>query len=564
MARLSSLFRGLRIERRNVVPDIVAGATFAIVNVPQGMANAVLASVNPVAGLYALMIAMPVGALFTSSIYMNVSTTGALSVAAGEALYGIPENDKIPALVALVIMIGAAQLLMGLLRFGRLVRYVSNSVMTGFITGIAILIVLGSLPDITGYQSELSNHFLRLGDTLLNWRSFDFAAVCFGVATIVLIFAAQATSLAKFSLIIALAAVTLLVQFIGAMFSLGATELVGDVATIPRSLPAPLLPNLDYLPDLILPAVAIAVIGLVQGAGVGQSYPNPDGRFPDTSQDFVGQGAANMAASVFGAIPSGGSMSGTAVNVQAGARTRWSNIFAGLIVIVIVFFLVDLVKLVPMAGLGGLLFVVGFQNISLTNISMIWSTGMLARMAMLATLLATLLMPLQYAILFGIALSFVLQVLRTSNQIEVRQLSLVEDGFPTDLPGPTELAPNEASVLRVRGALFFASAQVLEAKLPDPSSGHRSAVVLVLRDVDDLGSTVIRYLQRYASDLQQNQSKLFLTGVNENLRGQLERTGLLARLGQGSVFLEEEQIGAALNKALFTARDWIEQQGGSS
>src|SRR5271157_5767877 len=130
------MLSGLELERRNLGRDLVAGATFAIVNVPQGMANAVLATVSPVAGLYALMVAMPVGAIFTSSVFMNVSTTGALSVAAGEALAPYEGDQKVAVLIGLVLMTGSIQLVFGVLRFGRLIRFVSHAVMTGFITGI--------------------------------------------------------------------------------------------------------------------------------------------------------------------------------------------------------------------------------------------------------------------------------------------------------------------------------------------------------------------------------------------------------------------------------------------
>ncbi|CUK19960.1 putative sulfate transporterc/MT1781 [Ruegeria denitrificans] len=551
---------GLKIDRRNVVSDLVAGATFAIVNVPQGMANAVLATVNPVAGLYALMVAMPVGAIFTSSVFMNVSTTGALSVAVGEALYGVEDDRKIGALIGLVMMIGMVQLIFGLLRMGRLVRYVSNSVMTGFITGIAALIILGSIPDITRFESAQPNHLLRLSDTALNWRSFDTASVIIGVATIVLIFLIQQTRLSKFSLVLALGATTGLAT----LFQGGSIVLVKDVAIIPRSLPTPMLPDLSYFPELILPAIAIAVIGLVQGAGVGQSFPNPDGRFPDTSRDFVGQGAANLTASVFGSIPSGGSMSGTAVSVQAGACSRWSNIFAGVTVVLIVFLFVDMVKLVPMAGLGGLLFVVGVQNVQPKSIAVIWRTGTMARAGFTATLVATLLLPLQFAILLGIAISFVLQILRSANQIEVRQISLVEGGFPIERPGATALEEGEITVLRIRGELFFASAQALEAQLPEADTGRHSVVLLVLRDVDDLGSTIIRLLSRYSKELEHHDSKLVLTGVNNKLQGQLKRTGLLKRLSQENVFEEQAEIGAALNDAMEQSRIWIDAKRSQS
>ena len=132
------------------------------------MGNAVLATVNPVFGLYTLMVATPVGALFTSSVFMNVSTTGALSVAAGDALVYFPGEQKIAAMITLVLLVGLFQLTLGLLRLGSLIRFVSQSVMTGFITGIAILIVLGAIPDLTGYTSQHSSEILRLADTLLN------------------------------------------------------------------------------------------------------------------------------------------------------------------------------------------------------------------------------------------------------------------------------------------------------------------------------------------------------------------------------------------------------------
>ncbi|SDK25480.1 SulP family inorganic anion transporter [Aliiruegeria lutimaris] len=313
---------GLELERKNLGADLVAGATFAIVNVPQGMANAVLASVNPVAGFYALMIAMPVGAAFTGSVFMNVSTTGALSVAAGEALAPFGGDAKMGALVALVILVGAFQLVFGLLRFGRLLRFVSNSVMTGFITGIAVLIMFGSVSDITGYSSTQPNHLLRLADTVLNWRILDRQTLFLGVSTVLLILGFQRTAVAKFAMILALAVTTGLAYAMSLAFGDGNVVLVGNIATIPRSLPAPVLPDLSKLPDIALPALAIAIIGLIQGAGVGQSYPNPDGRFPDPSRDFTGQGVANLVAGAFGAIPCGGSVSGTAVNYQAGAWSR--------------------------------------------------------------------------------------------------------------------------------------------------------------------------------------------------------------------------------------------------
>ncbi|MEE4239140.1 MAG: SulP family inorganic anion transporter [Anderseniella sp.] len=548
------MLSSLQLKRENIGADLVAGATFAVVNVPYSMASAVLATINPVAGLYALMIAMPVGAIFTGSVFMNVSTTGALSVTTGEALYSFEGEAKMGALVALVLLVGAFQLVFGLLRFGKLIRFVSNAVMTGFITGIALLIMFGSVSDITGFSSDQPNHILRLADTALNWRILDPETLALGVTTIVLILAFQRTPARKFALILALAATTGVALVTAQLAGGGTAVLVGDVASIPRSLPTPIVPDLTLLPALALSAFAIAVIGLIQGAGVGQNYPNPDGTFPDTSRDFLGQGAANLAGSAFGAIPVGGSMSGTAVTVRAGARSRWTNIFAGAFVVLIVLLLVDLVKLVPMAGLGGLLLVVGFQNIQPESIRAVWATGRTARAAMVATFVATLVLPLQFAILLGVALSFILQILRMSNRIEVREFELVEGGFPVERAAPLSLGPGEVRVLRIRGSLFFASAQTLEAQLPSVDEAKGTALILILRDIDDLGSTVIRLLTRYAGTLQRAGGTLMLTGVNEDLFGQLARTGLLASVGADNVFMERPELGAALNDAIAAAR----------
>ena len=548
-----SMLTRLKLKRKDLVPDLVAGATFAIVNVPQGMANAVLATVNPMAGLYALIIAMPVGAVFTSSVFMNVSTTGALSVAAGEALEKFDGEEKISALITLVLMIGAVQLFFGLLGLGRLMRFVSNAVMTGFITGIAFLIIFGSIPDLTGYESAQPNHLLRLADTALNWRALDPTTLIVGLATVGMILAVQKTPVSKFALAVGLGASTILGMALSGMMDQGALVLVQDVATIERSLPMPMLPNLAQLPDFLLPAFAIAVIGLVQGAGVGQSFPNPDGRFPDTSKDFVGQGAANLAGGFFGGIPCGGSMSGTAVTVQAGGRSRWTNIFAGLFVLLIVFALADLVKLVPMAGLGGLLLVVGIQNIQPAAVRTVWDTGVPARSAMVVTFLATLFLPLQFAIIIGVGISFLLQILRSANQVEVLELVVVPNGFPVERPAPEALGSNEVHVLRIRGAMFFASARVIEDQMPSVGEATGATVILVLRDVDDLGSTIIRLLKLYASELKRNGGKLVITGANESLMGQLDRTGLTDALGRENIYPARPELFAALNEALEAA-----------
>ncbi len=543
-----------------ILSDLIAGMTLAIVKVPQAMANAVLASVNPVAGLYALMVAMPIGALFSSSAFMNVSTTGVLAIAVGEALYTVPYTEKMGALVLLVLMIGVIQLVLGLLGIGRLTRYVSNSVMKGFLLGIAVLIMISALRDMTGFESGQADHLLRLAETALNWRQFDPLSVAIGLTTILVALLSERTRIGRFAPILALACGTALAA--GAYYvtpGLSATR-IGDVLYIASGTGVPYLPRTEWLADLLLPALSIAIIGMIQTTGVNQSFPNPDGRFPDASRDFVSVGAANIASSFFGAIPSSGSLSGTTILLKAGAQSRWANIFAGAGVQLICLTLLGIVTLIPIAAIGGLLFVIGLQNIQPTVLREIWRTGTVSRAALCGTALATLLMPLHFAILTGVLLSFLLQVLHLANCFELRQWQLVEGGFPVELPIPPKLAENDVCVAYTKGVLFFASAQSIADMLPAPVLGKPAVLVLVLRDMDDLGSTVVQSVIRYANALEKAGNKLVLAGIRPELLLQLERTSLMATVGRENVHIEDDSFGASLNEAVLKSRAWIEAQ----
>ena len=291
---INAQMQALRPERANLKADVVAGLTFAVVNVPQAMAHALLAMVNPVLGIYTLMVAVPIGALFTSSVFMNVSTTSALSVATGAGLAYIPDAQKMQALAALVLLVGLIQLVAGLFKLGFIVRFVSNSVMTGFLNGIAVLIILGQLGELTGFQSRFANNVARALDLMLSFGQIEIPTTIIGGLTLGLIVVLLQTRWRKFAFIIAISVATLLLTVLtqpvfGAALNWGTVRTVGDIATIPRSLPALVVPPPQLLLTMFLPAFSVAIIGLIQGAGVSQGYPNPDGKFPNVSRDFLGR-----------------------------------------------------------------------------------------------------------------------------------------------------------------------------------------------------------------------------------------------------------------------------------
>ncbi len=569
MKELGTTFQNLMPERRNLVSDLMAGLTFAVVNVPQAMGHALLATVNPVLGIYTLMVAAPVAALSTSSVFMNVSTTAALSVAAGADLAGVPDSERAEALAVLVLLVGGIQLAAGLFRLGFLLRFVSNAVMTGFLNGVAALIVLGQLGHLTGFASAYSNQVARALDLFLHLGQINVQATVIGILALGGIALLLGTRLRKFAFIVAIAVSTALLALLTlpralSAWGFGAVGTVGDLGAIPREWPELSIPSPALVLTTLLPALSVAIVGLIQGAGVSQSAPNPDGKYPDVSRDFLGQGAANIAASLIGGIPAGGSISGTVLVVSAGAKSRWANIFAGLFVALIVLAAAPLVEMVPMPALAALLIVAGFQGLRVEAAIDVWRAGKLHATAMIATFVATLIVPLQDAVLIGMALSILLHVFHEANRVAITQIVPVRGGLPEERPAPEVLPSNELTILQVTGSLFFAGAKYLEEKLPKPDQVSGAVVAIGLRGQTEAGSTFMSVLQRYARALHARDSKLMLVGVEPALVEQLARTGLLALIGEDNVFAATPQLGGAMNKAIADAYAWLGRQPGGA
>lgn len=554
---LENLRQRFTINRKNLGTDFIAGLTLGIESIPDSMASALLAGINPLTGLYTMIVATPIGALFTSSEFMHISTTSAISLAVGSSLIGIPSEMKLQAVFMLALMVGLIQIALGLLRMGFLVRFVPYSVMTGFLNGVAVLIILGQVKDFTGYKSAYANKVAQALDTALNLEDILLPTLIVGLTTIVLIvLLGKIKRLSKFSLVLAM----VIASAVAALPRFTSVQLVGDVTNVPNALPNFILPDFSLIFQLIIPAFALSIIGLVQGAGISQGYPNPDGKYPDPSGDFFGQGMANVATSFFQGMPAGGSLSGTALVVSAGAKTRWANVFVGILIAIIILLFADVVKLLAMPALAGLLIVVGFQTINPTAIQTVWQTGRIPQVVMLITFFGTLIMPLQYAVFLGVAISVMLYVFQQANRITLVELVPVKGGFPIEKPAPRHLSSHKITALYPYGSLFYAAAKTLEEILPAAEDAKRAVVILLLRGYDQFGSTMISVLDRYTRTVQGNQGRLMLAGVSDGVYSQLKRTGLLELIGQENVFLAQPQWGAAANEALEAAQLWLDSE----
>ncbi|MFL7837266.1 MAG: SulP family inorganic anion transporter [Candidatus Promineifilaceae bacterium] len=548
--------QGFRVSRQTFISDLISGLIMALVNIPGALGNGLLAGVNPVYGLYSMIAGTTVAAIFTSSVIMNVDSTSATAIASGEELAGLNPADQLAALVVLGILVGLFQLIFGILKLGFLTRFISNSVMTGFLTGIGILTILGQVGDITGYYSGASNKVIRTIDTVTHAGQIHLTTLGVGLLVMAIIFIMDRTKYGRYSYLVALLAATILV----AVWQPVGVAVVGDSTAVPRSFIQLHLPDLSLVPRLIIPALAIAIIALVQAAGVSQSVPNPDGEYPDPNGDFRGQGLANVATGFAGGIPVGGSLSGTTLIKQMGGQTRWANIFTGLFAMVAVLTVGPLIELIPMPALAGILVMVGISMINVGRLQIVRNTGATPMLVMAVTLVATLFLPIQYAVGVGVILHILLYVFSSSEQVRITSVQRQEDGTLVETEAPSELSSEEVYMLVPLGSLFFAGAAQLEENLPDTGDAEHSVVILGLRERDEVGSTFINVINRYAVELQKSGNRLMLAGVNERVLEQLQNTGVAAIIGEENIYPEQAAVGAAMLAAETAAEAWIEEQ----
>jgi SulP family sulfate permease len=521
------------------------------------MASSVLTGVNPVHGLYASIFGPVGGGLTQSTKLMVITTTSASALAAGSAISAVPEESRPNALFMLTIVAGVIMVIAGRARLGRFTRFVPHSVMIGFLTGVAANIVFGQLPDFFGAEAEGPFALAKAWDLITHPARIDVGTTVAGASALVLLVVLSRTKLSSFAAVIALIIPTAMVGIWG---SSGIVR-VSDVGEIPRGLPLPVIPDLSLFSLSILAGgFAVAALVLVQGAGVSEAAPNPDRSRSDPNQDFVAQGVGNIASGFFQGQPVGGSVGQTALNVSAGARGRWASIFSGLWMAVILLVFSGLVGLIVMASLAAVLIYAAIGSIRLSDIRAILRTGSISRVAVVATFVATLVLPVAAAVGVGLTISLLLQLNREALDLRLVRQVPGPGGHFSETPPPHSLETREAILLDVYGSLFYAGARTLQARLPDPGRSRSPAVVLRLRGRAILGATAFEVLSDYAERLADVGGRLYLSGIDAGLRAQMRNNRLLETAENVVIFEAVDVVGEASLAAFHEAEAWLEAQ----
>ena len=536
--------------------DANAGLTVAMNEIPDGMACGLLAGVSPIMGLFASVAGCLVGGLFNSSKLMIVSTTSAAAFLLYQLTQVYPEEQRVDALVLLVLLSGAFMIGMGLLKLGSLVRFVSYSVMTGFLAGISILTILSQLPTLFAISAQGSNKILQTVNLFQQLDRTNWHALLPGAATIVFMLLLPKTPLGNKSAIVAIALPSLFVFFL----QWADVEVVSDVGALPNGLPPLRLPNFSLLqPPLFSGALSLALITLIQAAGVSQSVPNPDGSRSNTSKDFISQGLANVTSGLFGSIGVGGSLGSTSLNIVSGARSRRAGIFAGVLVLTLVLLIPGLVGKVAMPVLAAVMIYAMASSLKIEETKQVWNAGWASRIGLLCTFLITLFMPVQYAVLIGVLLSFALYFFTSSQLVRLHRRRLLDDGRFEQIDLPDEIESNTIHIFAVDGDLHFAGARMLETQWPKlTAQTQRPVIILELRGRNNIGATLTEVLENFYDKITKADGRFYLTELGENSHASF-RTQAATEILRGICILKKESIiGQSTRKAFLEAQAWLD------
>jgi SulP family sulfate permease len=539
--------------------DLTAGLTVGMVVIPQSMAYAVIAGVNPVYGLFTAIIPTIIGAFFGSSPFLITGPTNPTALVTASVLLGyVDRGNYVEYVLALSVLAGLFKLLFGLLKLGSLTRYLSNSVLVGFLSAAGVLIIAGQFGNLLGLTLPRSSNLWSIIVNLvshfseINYLTLSVSAVSIAVMLILRklnpklpagLITVALTGIAVYLTGLAENGVRLVDAF-------GLPEYIQLTFHIPEI-------TLSEIPSLLVPGAAVALFGLMETVSITKAMSQMTGDRPDPSREMVGQGLASLTGGFFHCMPSSGSPSRTVINVVGGAKTRLSAVFSGLSVLLFILAASRLIGYIPMAALGAVVIVSSAGLINLKLIRMTWQSGMQSRIVMSLTFFAALILPLDYAIFVGI-LASILIFLGESSRINLSYISADESGQFLELP--LEAIKSQGSqiiIVNVEGDLYFAAVEGLQDKLEEILEIHPKVLILRFRRTHLLASTGVVALNQFIRSARKAGIQVLFCGIHHEIMATLESAGILNTVGPANVFPADDRLLDSTQQALARAKTLI-------
>ncbi|MFA5916958.1 MAG: SulP family inorganic anion transporter [Candidatus Gracilibacteria bacterium] len=533
--------------------DAIAGITGAIIVLPQGIAFATIAGLPPEYGLYTAMITPIIAAIFGSSMHLISGPTTAISLVIFSTIgaYADPGSvDFIRLTLSLTFLAGLYQFLFGFLKLGKVVDFVSHTVVIAFTAGASILIVTSQLKSLLGISLK-STEFIEVWiEMFKNITQINIYSLSIGFLTFIIAFALRKMYPKMPNLLIALVSGSIFAALLQ-----GDLHSVKFVPEIPRHLPPLSFPDLSFktIEELAPGAFAIAVLGLIEAISISRSIASKSHQLINANQEFIGQGLSNIVGSFFSSYAGTGSFTRSGVNYSAGAKTPMSAIFASIFLALIVLLIAPITRYLPIPAMAGVIVLVGYNLINFSQIKKIIATSKKETAILIVTFLSTLFLELEYAIYLGIILSLVLFLNKTSRPKIVtlyssfhtqknKKVFLSANAIdPTKIP---QLQCPQIKIIRIDMSIYFGSVNYIQETLMNilKKEGIKN-IIIIGSGVNMIDMNGREMLEEISHMFQKAGGGLFFLEFKNDVFKTLETKGFIKNIG-------EEYFFASKNSAI--------------
>lgn len=535
--------------------DLLAGVTVAAISLPQAMAYALIAGIDPRFGLYSAIIVTLVASILGSSSHLINGPTNAISLVVFSALAFFDPDARFDAFQAtflLGIMIGSIQITIAVFKLGDLTRYISESVVLGFMAGAGFLVAATQIGNLLGVRDRGTGqqHVLeRIWLTVSKGGPVNFSAVSIAAGTIalVLIFRkiARKYRLPQFDMLLALIIAASFAAWLGWSKPLpGGKTLIAVVGNVPASLPRFHIPEIKFwwIKELSGSAMAIAFLGLLEALAIAKSIAHETRQPLDYNKQCLAEGMANLTGGFFQCLPGSGSLTRSAINYQAGAVSRMSGVFAAATVALVLVCFAPLARYVPKAALAGLLVVTAYRLIDWKRLRYAIRATRYDAGLVLITAFSAVFISVEFSILIGVALSILLFIPRAARlratELVVSAEHVVRSRLPEDPPCSAIL------IYDLEGELFFGAAPELDRYFEEIKELARErgvkAVVLRVKRTRNPDMVCLEHLEDFLRETRRAGVTVLLAGVRPDFAKGMKNLNFSSWLPAGQIFLQDD------------------------
>lgn len=532
---------------RNLTPDMVradilAGLTGAAIALPQGVAFAAIAGMPPEYGLYTCMVPAIIAALFGSSWHLVSGPTTAASIVMFSSLstLAIPGSaEYISLAITLAFMVGVLQLVMGLVRLGSLVNFISHSVIIGFTAGAACLIAAKQAKTFLGLDVIEREHWVETVSYLYSyWDQFHPMVMLVGAITLLTGVLAQ-KKFKGLSMIIALLVGSASGVILNLVFGEETTR-IQMIGALPQQLPPLSMPvfSLDILRELASLALAMTLFALTEAVSISRSISVRSGQPVEGNQEFIGQGLSNILGSFFSAYVATGSFNRSGANYDTGARSPLAATLAGVLLIFIVLLVADLTNYLPRPAVAGLLILVAWRLINFSQIRKILTTDKNEAMVLSVTFFSTLFLELEFAILLGVILSLMIFLRKTSKPKLLPRVPKSGDRRRNFVTGVSLPECPQMKILRLEDSLYFGSVSHVGEllRLYREHYPEQTHLLLLTKGINQIDVAGAELLISETRERRKMGGDLYLYRLKDSATKVMKRGGYLEEIGQDNIF----------------------------